>query len=113
MDSLLLGVLVGLIPSPVLFWLLIWQARSRQASEQSWTQERSDLLNRCMTKEWQSYQMMVAQAPFSSTSEPPVGLSDEEELRRIGRAYSEAGLGDVLVELDADLAELGIRPDGN
>lgn len=59
--------------------------------------------------------MMKVGTSFNSVSDPsPVGLSDEEELRRAGvYATDGMGIGEVLVELDADLAELGIRPDGN
>lgn len=59
--------------------------------------------------------MMRAGTSFGLASDPaPVGLSDEEELRRVGEFEANGrGIGDSLVELDADLAELGIRPDGD
>jgi hypothetical protein len=114
MASLLLGVLVGLTPLVPLCLLLRWQMKMQETKEMAWTAERADLLNRCMTREWQSYQMMRQGATFASASDLPVGLSDEEELRRAGEYASNGmGLGDTLVELEADFAELGLRPDGD
>lgn len=43
-------------------------------------------------------------------SGPPVGMSDEEELRRYGQQVVDAGgFGDVLFEMDA--SELGLAPE--
>lgn len=57
--------------------------------------------------------MMQQGTNFVSASDPgPVGMSDEEELRRVGEMYANGvGIGDTLVELDADLTELGLRPE--
>lgn len=51
------------------------------------------------------------QAAFNSTSNEFIpGLSDEEELRRMGQDISGAmGIGDVYAEIDADALELGFR----
>lgn len=43
------------------------------------------------------------------TGEPPRGMSDEEELRRLGLDISGAeGLGEVLVDNTDDMRELGL-----
>lgn len=48
-------------------------------------------------------------SPFSF-SEEPVGLSDEEELRRIGQFHGDGqGLGEVIVDYGDDFRELGIE----
>lgn len=66
-----------------------------------------------MTKEWQSYQMMQNPSFVSTSDDPgPVGLNDAEELRRLGLEISGSmGVGEVLVDYDEDLAELGFRAD--
>ena len=44
-----------------------------------------------------------------STGEPPRGMSDEEELRRLGLDISGAeGIGEVLVDNTDDMRELGL-----
>lgn len=49
--------------------------------------------------------------PFSiSDSDPYVGMSDEEELRRMGMVISGSQpVGEVFVEIEDDLSELGFR----
>lgn len=69
-----------------------------------------------MTKEWQSYaQLSAAQAPFDSYDSEYVGMSDEEELRRMAHNAANAmGTGEVLIEVPSeesiqeDLKELGL-----
>lgn len=40
----------------------------------------------------------------------PVGLSDEEELRRMGLSMANSqGVGEVLIDYDGDIADLGLR----
>lgn len=57
----------------------------------------------------------MMQSPFFSTSpeDPsPVGMSDEEELRRMGMDIANAqGVGEVLVDYEDELTDLGIRPE--
>lgn len=53
------------------------------------------------------------QTPTTSgyPSESPVGMNDEEEIRRIGLAMNESqGIGEVLYD-ETDLVELGFRPE--
>lgn len=101
---LLIFLLTG---ETVLFWKL-WTRQENQHREEriNWERERERLLNRAMTKEWTSYAQMQASQilSFASPSDDPVrGMSDEEELSRIGRDLVEAeGLGETLVELDND-----------
>lgn len=53
--------------------------------------------------------METASPTSSSTSEPAVGMSDEEEMRRIAQYYNETvGIGETLVDMTDDLRELGI-----
>lgn len=85
------------------------QMQQHREERRTWEVERERLLNRAMTKEWETYvQMQSAQVVLPSTSdEAPRGMSDDEELRRIGRAEVEAdGLGETLVELDDHDREL-------
>lgn len=106
--SLLLLVLL-LSGQTFLFWKL-WSRQQTQHQEEriNWERERERLLNRAMTKEWQSYQQMqAALVPnFGLTSDPAEarGMSDEEELRRYrGEQLPQAqGLGETLVELHDD-----------
>lgn len=74
----------------------------------SWEVERERLLNRCMTKEWESYAQMAGamQASSSSDSPFPDGLSDETEERRWAEMHGTDGIGEVFAEVDA--RELGL-----
>lgn len=46
----------------------------------------------------------------SSSDDPTRGMSDEEELRRIGQAMMDAqGLGEVLLDYGDELEDLGLR----
>lgn len=101
-----LVLLVLLLLEGVIF-LKLWtrQLTSHKEERVNWERERERLLNRAMTKEWESYaQMAAAIVPTSHLVSDPtegVGLSDEEELRRVGKAIAEAeGIGETLVELD-------------
>lgn len=80
---------------------------SHRVREGTWELKEERLLNRCMTKDWQSY-TQVTSAMVSSTSEPGegIGLSDESEARAWANAHGELEIGDVLFE--QDLRELGI-----
>lgn len=85
------------------------------AQRQSWEVERERLLNRCMTKEWESYaQMSTAMQVASSSSDhlPPEGLSDETEGRRWAEQHGASGLGEVFAELhgadETDIRGLGL-----
>src|SRR5687768_6661105 len=77
----------------------------------SWELERERLLNRAMTKEWESYtQMSQAMMVASTSNSDPAegkGMSDEEELRRYAQTYHETvGLGEVIVDMSDELEEL-------
>jgi hypothetical protein len=63
-----------------------------------------------MSKDPLTFQVLQAAANYSSTSahEKYMGMSDEEELARIG---AEQGLGEVLVDLNEDLRTLGVIRD--
>ena len=65
-----------------------------------------------MTKTWQDY-VQVSQTPTSNSNSDPVrGQSDEEEMKRIAQWYNDTvGAGETLVDISADLKELGIDRD--
>lgn len=92
-----------------LFFLLLKQESRHREREITWERERERLLNRAMTKEWASYVQMqgMLQTNSNSGSDPAVGMSDEEELRRIGEIQ---GIGEVFVDLGDDARELGLTP---
>lgn len=73
-----------------------------------WEAERERLLNRAMTKDWESYAQMTG-APAASPSElPPVGMSDETESAQWAARAGALGLGETFVEIqgfDTDDAE--------
>lgn len=74
----------------------------------AWERERERLLNRAMTREWTSYvQMQGAMQSSNSTSDPYVGMSDEEELRRAGLTDAE-GYGEVIVDITEEAKAFGI-----
>lgn len=56
---------------------------------------------------------MNSQLQTSALTSDPVeakGMSDEEELRRFAATYNETvGLGEVIVDMSAELEELGIK----
>ena len=84
---------------------------THREERRQWEIERERLLNRCMTRTWESYVQMSAAmvAPGSSTSgfDESQGLSDEEEIRRAGEAQQQ-GLGEVLLDYGNDFEELGL-----
>jgi len=46
------------------------------------------------------------------TGEPPIGMSDDEELKRYAEMYGQTvPLGETLVDLGPELAELGLVPE--
>lgn len=102
MGYVLLGAALGLIPTLMLLFLLVMTIRNHEKDRSNWSSERENLLNRCMTKEWQSYQMMTLSNPTSPFPFEPYageyipGMSDAEELKRMGRDISQAeGIGDM------------------
>lgn len=84
---------------------------THQTEKRQWEIERERLLNRCMTRTWESYVQMSAAmvTPGSSTSgfDESQGLSDEEEIRRAGESQQQ-GLGEVLIDYGNDFEELGL-----
>lgn len=54
--------------------------------------------------------MVQSHSPLIYDDVAPVGMSDEEELRRMGfaAAHSE-GIGEVIVDYADDIADLGLR----
>ena len=78
----------------------------------SWEAERERLLNRALTKEWESYAQMTG-APAASPSDlPPVGMSDETESAQWAARAGALGLGETFVEMpgfdDNDVRGLGL-----
>lgn len=76
------------------------------------TKIMNDLLNRLMTRQWESYQSLSlsghSDSPFSGEG---IGLSDENEARRWAESLGgQDGIGEVIAEIetDQDLRELGL-----
>lgn len=88
------------------------QARADHLEQRrSWEVERERLLNRAMTKEWESYtQMSAALTVTSPSDQPPQGLSDETEAQRWAEAHG--AVGETFAELhgisDNDIRDLGL-----
>lgn len=108
MVYVLLGAFLGLIPSGFLTWILLQSQKDHKEQRVNWEQERERLLNRAMTKEWESYtqmsQALLAQAS-PLTSEQYQGMNDAEELRRAG---AQDGVGEVLYDFTEEFKELGL-----
>lgn len=84
--------------------------KDHERQRATWEHKEERLLNRCMTKDWQSYvQMNGAMQVASSTSEPGegIGMSDESEARRWAEAHGIPEFGEVLAE--QDLHDLGLH----
>lgn len=58
-----------------------------------------DTLNRAQTNTWQEYIAVTQQmkVPESDDGEPPRGLSDDEELRRLGEVDGAKELYDMMM----------------
>ena len=85
---------------------LVELRKDHQSQRNSWEAERERLLNRAMTKEWESYAQMSAAMVASSPSDlPPEGMSDETESKQWEARMGALGLGETFVEVpgfDAD-----------
>lgn len=58
---------------------------------------------------WQEFVQLQSSQTLSEDDEPPVGLSDEEELKRAGQFYTDGqGIGEVLVDYSEEFADLGL-----
>lgn len=55
--------------------------------------------------------MMTQPSPLISEPEEYFpGMSDEEELRRVGKFYADGqGVGEIMAELEDDVRELGFK----
>lgn len=66
-----------------------------------------------MAKTWPEFVQIQTAQTSTWDDTPPVGMSDEEELRRVGEALAETfGVGEVsdsLVELEDDYSLLGLQ----
>ncbi len=92
---------------------LVNQTTAHQGERVAWERERERLLNRCMTKEWESYVQMTGQmgttSGLSSDTSEVVGMSDESEAARWAAAMGQGEpLGETLVEMERDMSELGL-----
>jgi len=95
-----------------LFHLLLVREMRRDHSEQraTWELKEERLLNRCMTKDWQSY-VQLQSLQESSTSFPAIegegiGLSEESEARAWAEAHGLSDVGEVVYE--QDFRDLGL-----
>lgn len=121
-----------LILTPLILFLafLVWNQmewkkerqeieKSRQIERNSWEEERKDLLNRLMTKEWTSYaQLSMSGNTHSDFDDVVEGMSDEEEMSRWGHNLAQAEeTGETIIELpteeslQSELRDLGLVED--
>lgn len=96
-----------------LFHFLMTREMRQDHQEQrtTWELKEERLLNRCMTRDWQSY-VQVQSLQASSTSTPQIegegtGLSEESEALAWAKANGLDGVGDVIYE--QDFRDLGLR----
>lgn len=118
--SLFLVILIGL--TAVFLKLLKVEREANLRREISWEHERERLLNRAMSREWQTYvQVEGSKNPspsFGSPSEPYLGMSDEVEAEREAAQAVQAliashGYGEVSDDdLHDDAVDLGFAPEG-
>jgi hypothetical protein len=104
-----LTILQGIL----LFWLIRTLINRNQQLEILRNQRESDLLNRLMTKEWESYQALTLSQSSQIQTQvgEGIGLSDENEMRRVAELLGQQfPTGETLVEgLDEfDRTELGL-----
>ena len=114
MGYVLVGAALGLLPSFLLMYLLITVRKDHSQERSEWSQERTSLLNRAMSKDLTTLLTLQGQTvPLVSASDQYYpGMSDEEELRRMGHDLAGIqGIGDVYAEIEQDAVELGLRPE--
>src|SRR5215831_261565 len=111
---LLMMFLVTILTSSLLFWSIKTLLHQNQNLESRYNQQVQDLLNRLMTKEWQSYQALTSSrlSPIQTLDGEGVGLSDDNELKKLAEILGENyPVGDILVETgldEYDRHELGL-----
>lgn len=117
-------VLLSLLSQERTKWITLLEQEHQRNNDRELRSEheRERLLNRAASKEWQTYVQLEGsrnQGPsFVSSSEPYVGMSDNEELARWQEAQVEAlkasqtfGYGEVLTDdLHDDARDLGLEP---
>ncbi len=92
-------------------FLLIREMREDYNQQRvTWELKEERLLNRCMTKDWQSYVQLQSQQGFS-TSSPAidgegVGLSEESEAKAWAEVHGLSDVGEVVYE--QDFRDLGL-----
>lgn len=115
--SLVIVLLVILLSLILLVLLILSNQKQIQslmtdhrAQRANWEIQQERLMNRVMTKEWSSFLQVqgAMSSPSTSDGQPPVGMSDEEEMRRAGEAIAGQQMGEVFVEFDNDFGELGL-----
>ncbi len=113
---LLLGIFLSLMTVRAMgkfFQSQLEQTRTDHREQmRSWEVERERLMNRVMTKEWESYTQMTAQMQVAgsvSDTSPPVGLSDEREAEMWAQMHGGTeGIGEVFATLE-DAEGLGLN----
>ena len=82
-------------------WLIRVLVTRNQQLESLRNQRESDLLNRLMTKEWQSYQSLTLSQSNQILLQDGegIGLSDDNEMRRVAELLGQQyPVGETLVE---------------
>lgn len=102
--ELILLVVTGLLLMGVLF-LAVILARLLMKQQTENRAERTELLNRLMTKEWTSFAQVqtLSQSPFDFDDDVR-GMSDDVELERI----AQQPVGEVYYDYETDARELGL-----
>lgn len=111
--ALIMLLVVGLLTSMIL------QSNSLQREREEWREEKKDLLDRVMTKEWESYVQVKHGGTQGLSQTEYIGMTDEEELERMRTSFSDGeGVGEVIVEMPdseetlmSDLRDLGLVDD--
>lgn len=103
-------LMIALIAFLVLGFWKLYQTRELSFREErtTWASERHDLLDRCMTKEWQSY----AQVQAGSSSPSPFGFEDlrgddDAELGKLGHDLNALiGEGEPILDMSSEHRQL-------
>lgn len=109
-----LAALVSQLSLVVLFYRL-WKNLLQEHREEKkfWQELQKDQLNRLMAKDWTEY-VQVSQSENQSSPSESVGMSDEEELRRIQEYFGQGTpVGETLADLTPDLEELGLKAEAD
>lgn len=103
MTFLIVGVIVGLLPTGILTLILLKLLAFHLRQQEKWNQERENLLNRAMSKDLATFvQLQEVQRQSQSNDKPVDGYwaySDEAELAAAGQAAMAPGFVETFGEI--------------